>query len=445
LEIFCDGSGQKVNKDKSSIFFGNHCANAIKDEVMQKIGVHSEALNDSYLGMPTEVGRSPVSTFRFLYDRVWKRMNGCSGKPMSRAGKETFIKAVIQAIPSFIMSCFQLPVTTCEVMRKSIANHWWGMENGKKKMHWRSWQWVSTPKSLGGMGFRDLELFNQAMLARQDWCLLTDPSSLCARVLKGRYYPNCSFWEAPRPRCSSYTWRIILFGRDLLKTGVRWGIGDGSKTKIQTDNWISGVQPSMLKPLVPLLDNQTVDTLILDGSRSWDTDLIETLFSEEVAAKIVQIPISRFGDDDFLSWPNTRFGSYTVRSGYNLARSEMFSLHRSKAGSGFSSTTEDDSRLWKSLWAIKAPGKMKITLWRLAHDCLPCGHQLQIRQIPASPTCYFCGRHETIEHTLLFCQFANEIWEAIREVHQLSLGRKHFTSPRVWVMDLTLVEKGATV
>ena len=85
---------------------------------------------------------------------------------MSREGQETFLKALIRATPTYVMSCFQLPVSICDDMRKSIANHWWGVENGKKKINWRSWKWLSTPKDLGGMGFRDLELFNQAMLGR---------------------------------------------------------------------------------------------------------------------------------------------------------------------------------------------------------------------------------------------------------------------------------------
>lgn len=70
-------------------------------------------------------------------------------------------------------------------MKSCILDHLWGFEDGKKKMHWRSWEWMTAPKSLGGMGFRDLGLFNQAMLARQGWRILTDPNSLCARVLKG--------------------------------------------------------------------------------------------------------------------------------------------------------------------------------------------------------------------------------------------------------------------
>jgi hypothetical protein len=110
--------------------------------------------------------------------------NSLSDRPLSRAGNEALLKAFIQAIPTFVMSCFELPVGICDMIKSVIANRWWGVEDGKKKMHWRSWSWLSTPKALGGMGFRDLVLFNQAMLAKQGWRLLTVPDSLCARVLK---------------------------------------------------------------------------------------------------------------------------------------------------------------------------------------------------------------------------------------------------------------------
>jgi hypothetical protein len=91
-------------------------------------------------------------------------------------------------------------------------------------------------KALAGMGFRDFALFNQAMLAKQGWRLLTYPNSLCARVLKGRYFPDSDFWIAGKPQSSSYTWRSILFGRDLLRQSILWGIGNGRSEKILTNN-----------------------------------------------------------------------------------------------------------------------------------------------------------------------------------------------------------------
>lgn len=196
LQTYCDGSGQKINMNKSSIFFGKHCSEQIKQRVKLCLGVQDETLQANYLGMPSFVGRSPTSSFNFLTGRLWKHINGWSDKPVSRAGKEVLLKSVAQAIPTYVMGCFQIPVTICERMRCPISNFWWGVENGKKKMHWRSWKWMSTLKYLGGMGFRDMVLFNQAMLGRQCWRFLTDPDSLCARVLKGRCFPDGDFWSA---------------------------------------------------------------------------------------------------------------------------------------------------------------------------------------------------------------------------------------------------------
>jgi hypothetical protein len=166
LNTYCGASGQKVNLQKSSILFGNKCQAAIKTEVKETLEVSNEILQDSYLGMPTELARTAMALFKFLTDRVWRSATSNSGRPLSRARKEAWLKSVVQAIPNYIMSCFQVPISTCDKMVGSIADHWWGFKDGRKKMHWRSWAWLLSPKSLGGLGFRDFCIFNQAMLGK---------------------------------------------------------------------------------------------------------------------------------------------------------------------------------------------------------------------------------------------------------------------------------------
>jgi hypothetical protein len=146
-----------------------------------------------------------------------------------------------------------------------------------------------------------------------------------------------------------------------------------------------------------------------------------------------------------MSWPHARFGKYTVRSAYHLAHEDHFAVDRSKSGLGSSSTTLDsvDSKLWKKLWESKAPGKMIITMWRFAHDCLPCGHQFQKRNIPASTECVFCNKHETVEHALLLCPYAREVWQGIQSEHDIHLRMKSFISPRTWVMEF--LDRGSDV
>jgi hypothetical protein len=93
-------------------------------------------------------------------------------------------------------------------------------------------------KMRGGLGFRDLYGFNLAMLARQGWRMLSNPGSLCARVLKAWYFPHCSLLEAEATGGISYTWRSILRGIALLKEGLVWRIGDGMHVNIWTDPWL---------------------------------------------------------------------------------------------------------------------------------------------------------------------------------------------------------------
>lgn len=63
-------------------------------------------------------------------------------------------------------------------------------------MHWLSWSRMCRTTELWGMGFRGLECFNLAMLAKQAWRLVTEPDLLLCRILKARYFPWGSFFTA---------------------------------------------------------------------------------------------------------------------------------------------------------------------------------------------------------------------------------------------------------
>jgi hypothetical protein len=93
-------------------------------------------------------------------------------------------------------------------------------------------------KKDGGLGFRDIHAFNLATLAKQCWRLWSRPESLCAKILKAKYYANSSVLEAKPKRGMSYTWRSILRGLEVMKMGMIWRVGDGRNLKIWFDPWI---------------------------------------------------------------------------------------------------------------------------------------------------------------------------------------------------------------
>ena len=137
-------------------------------------------------------------------------------KILSTGGKEVLIKSVAQAITVFSMSCFRLPRGLCESVTSLIRQFWWGSKQGKRKPSWVAWEEMTKPKHLGGLGFRDLEIFNLALLSKQAWRMLQNPLSLSAGILKGVYFPDVSLFEAGLGNHTSQIWRAILDGRDIM-------------------------------------------------------------------------------------------------------------------------------------------------------------------------------------------------------------------------------------
>lgn len=179
-----------------------------------------EAFSERYLGLPTAVGRITSGTFSHIGEHVRNKIGGWSERNLACAGREVLLKSIAQAIPTYSMSCFQLTKKVCKSVTSPMAKYWWGSSLDKRSLHWMSGDKLTAPKVKGGMGFRDPQVFNLAMLGKQGWRLLTNPNSLCARVLKGRYYPHTDFLHATAPARASSTWKAIVAGRKALEVGL---------------------------------------------------------------------------------------------------------------------------------------------------------------------------------------------------------------------------------
>ena len=76
-------------------------------------------------------------------------------------------------------------------------------------------------KFLGGLGFRDVEAFNLALLAKQSWHLLHVEHSLVFRILKAKYFPNYGLLDVNLGTKPSFTWRSLFQVRRVVEKGSR--------------------------------------------------------------------------------------------------------------------------------------------------------------------------------------------------------------------------------
>ena len=122
--------------------------------------ITAEGFEDKYLGLPVPQGRMKAGKFQSTKDKALKILSDWIEKYASCGAKETLIKSVLQALPVYAMGIFKFPASLCEELSQIIRNFWWGDEENRRKTDWLAWDKMTKPKAEGGMGFRDLRLFN---------------------------------------------------------------------------------------------------------------------------------------------------------------------------------------------------------------------------------------------------------------------------------------------
>lgn len=271
------------------------------------------------------------------------------------------------------------------------------------------------PKTMGGMGFRDMRAFNQALLAKQPWRLLDSLDSLCARLLRAKYYPRSNLLDTVFSSSSSAVWKGIVHGLELLKKGIIWRVGDGTLIKTWRDAWIP--RGHNFRPVTPKRNcqfNWVADFLNEHGA--WNVQRLREHFWELDVREILKIRTSPRNGPDFLAWFPERSGQFSVRSAYHLATEVQYAV-----GLGSSSGNPSGRRpIWQRIWSANVPLKMKIMAWKAASGALATNECKKFRHISIQDSCPICGREkDTSFHARVSCMHARAVWTQMRNIWRL--------------------------
>ena len=99
LSIYKGPSGQKLNKEKTSIFFSYNTTIEVQNEILEVVGIPATQRYNKYLGLPTLVGKSKNKAFQEIKDRSLEKITGLEIAVSILGGEGDFIEGSYSSYP----------------------------------------------------------------------------------------------------------------------------------------------------------------------------------------------------------------------------------------------------------------------------------------------------------------------------------------------------------
>ena len=236
LDEFKAFSGLSISVEKSC-FFSSGLSEVEIDAITETCGIPAGTFPIRYLGLPLNTRKLSIANCEPLLHQIKSKINSWTSKYLSFAGRQVLISTVIGGITNFWSGAFILPKECISLIDKMCnAFLWKGTLEGKYVAR-VAWEKVATPRKNGGLGLRNLAIWNRTCIIKLLWLLLFIPESIWASWMQDNVIKDESFWEL-KPRLN-HTW---IFKRILeeRQTALQWIIispGNGRKINFWLDPW----------------------------------------------------------------------------------------------------------------------------------------------------------------------------------------------------------------
>ena len=206
-----------------------------------------------------------------------------------------------------------------------------------------------------------------------------NPNSLVHRVLKAKYFLNSVVNEAELGRRPSYAWRSIWIAKKVVDRGSRWCIGNGECVWIWKDRWIPFLDSFKVTGLVGAHSGLEKVSSLLDVDRwGWDVGKVKNTFLLHEVELFLSIPISARLLEDSLIWAWTPNGRFTIKSAHKVAQKVLKEEER-RGEEGGNSDNTGMRGIWRIVWRLSCPNKIKHLLWRACKNIIPTKLRLKAK------------------------------------------------------------------
>lgn len=230
LQVFAEATGLRANMNKSSLV-PIRCAPEQVDNVRQIIPCDVATFPIKYLGLPLSVRKLTKADLQCYVDKIADMLPGWKVGLLARAGRLVLVRAVLSAVPVYMMIAMEIPKWVIKAIEKILQGFLWHGRKDTRGGHCLiAWGRVARPLQLGGLGVHNLQTLNWALRMRWLWLQRTDPDKP---------------WAA-------FNIQVHDCAKALFTMSVKTEVGDGSTTLFWTHRWIAGksveeIAPSLLR------------------------------------------------------------------------------------------------------------------------------------------------------------------------------------------------------
>jgi hypothetical protein len=400
IEKYCLWSGQAINRDKSSLFFSKMVQGERKRMIKHTLQMKNIQQHATYLGAPLFTSRNRCNDFKFLQEKLDARLRGWRSKTLSWVGHNTLIKSVANALPTYTFSTFDVPNKVCDKLDASTRRFWWNPKKDHGRfLAWKSWEHLCLPKRYGGLGFRKSKNFNEALISKLTWMVLTKRDSLCINALRSKYKVDDGWLHMECKQSASQTWKAIDKMKNLIALGACFLIGDGARIDIWKDPWVPWLPNYLPTPRGERAPNRSlvIACLINQVTRSWNIGMLKELFTLDSVNAILKIPIPQIPRPDKLAWIVDPKGLFSVKSAVRTQQSPNI-------------PTSSDS-MWSNFWKLKLHERVKVLIWRIGLDIIPTNLNVARKIGHGVTSCPLYNlEDESVVHLFFNCEVAKAIW-----------------------------------
>ncbi|KAF8115627.1 hypothetical protein N665_0025s0095 [Sinapis alba] len=336
-------------------------------------------------------------------DQLHQRFSSWSSRALSFAGRMQLIASEIYSKINFWFSSFILPKGCIKRIQSLCSRFLWNGNVTNRAAARVSWEIICLPKKEGGLGFRDLSLWNKTLCLKLIWLIFSGSDSLWASWIRTHRIGGDCFWNIDDKKQASWVWKSLLHLRPLARRFLRCEVGNGKTASFWFDCWLSlGPLNDLFGATGPAQLGIPITSKVCNACSlvGWNLRNARSQEAEQLQIHLCSVNLpSQSATEDSYYWEvnGDHLNDFSTKITWEALRNRA-----------------PDQDWAPLIWFKGSIPSHAFKMW-LAHlNRLPTRNRLVAWGVIDDDSCCICNHYrESRDHVFLRCHYSEEVWTMV--------------------------------